>query len=166
LAAFLGVIAGEDAALGVVRQHRPLKPGPEPAAISPVALPRRHWPLIGFAAGFLAVGVPYWAIPYDGAQLPSALLTPALAVVAGAAAILRAVGAAPFWRLVGVGASVPAAVMARVSVETSGDPTSHNLWPFEAAIACGVGFACSLAGAIAGGGLAMLTARPRSGGTS
>jgi hypothetical protein len=167
LAAFLGVIAGEDAALGVVRQCRPLKRGPEPAAISPVALPRRHWPLIGFAAGFLAVGVPYWAIPYDGAQLPSALLTPALAVVVAASAILRAIGAAPFWRIVGVvGASVPAVVMARVLVDTSSDPTSHNLWPFEAAIACGVGFACSLAGAIAGGGLAMLAARRRSGGTS
>jgi len=131
-----------------------------------VAPPGRHPLLIGFAASFLAVGIPYWAIPYDGAQLPSALLTPALAVVVAAAAILRAIGAAPFRRIVGVvGASVPAAVMARVSVDTSSDPTSHNLWPFEVVIACGVGFACSLAGAIAGHAAAALAARRRSGGT-
>jgi hypothetical protein len=127
----------------------------------------RLWLAIGFTAGFLAVGVPYWALPYSAAQLPSALLTPALAVVPAAAAILRAIGAARFWRIVGVvGAAVPAVILARVQVETGRDPTSHNLWPFEVVIACGVGFAYALAGAIAGSAAAMLLARRRNGGAS
>ena len=50
-----------------------------------------------------------------------------------------------------IGAAVPAAVWARVVVETAKDPTSHNLWPFEIAIAMVVGMACALIGAIAGG---------------
>jgi hypothetical protein len=125
------------------------------------------WLMLGFAAGFLAVGVPYWALPYGAAQLPSALLTPALAVVPAAAAILRAIGAARFWRIVGaVGAAVPAVILARVQVETSRDPTSHNLWPLEVAIACGVGSAYALAGAIAGSAAAMLASRRRGEGGS
>ncbi len=132
-----------------------------------MALHGRHQLLVGLAAGFLAVGTPYWAISYRDAQLPSSLLTPALAVVAAAAAIVRAVGAAPFWRIVGiVGASAPAVVVARVAVETTRDPTSHNLWPFEVAIACGVGFACSLVGAVAGSGVSLVARRRRSGGMS
>ena len=127
---------------------------------------RNHiWLLIGFAAGFLAVGVPYWALPYSAAQMPSALLTPALAVVPAAAAILRTIGAARFWRIVGVvGAAVPAVIMARVTLETGRDPTSHNLWPFEVVIACGVGFAYALPGAVAGSAAAALASRRRGAG--
>ena len=49
-----------------------------------------------------------------------------------------------------VGATVAAAVLARVSVETLTDPTSHNLWPLELIIAAVVGFVCALAGAVIG----------------
>jgi hypothetical protein len=123
----------------------------------------RWAPWLGFAAGFLAVGIPYWSIPYREADLPSALPAAGLAVVAVVAAVLRASGAARLGRIVAVvGASVPAAVLARVAVETDRDPTSHNLWPFEIAIALGVGFAWALAGALVG----LLAARLRGGRTA
>jgi hypothetical protein len=50
-----------------------------------------------------------------------------------------------------MGASVPAAVMARVIYDGASDPTSHNLWPFEIILASGPGLVAGLAGALAGG---------------
>jgi uncharacterized membrane protein YfcA len=47
------------------------------------------------------------------------------------------------------------AVLVRVAVETSRDPTSHNLWPFEVVIAGGIG----LTGALLGVGAARLAQR-------
>ena len=47
-------------------------------------------------------------------------------------------------------ASVPAAVLARVAVETTLDPTSHNLWPFELVIAGFVGGFCAGLGMLGG----------------
>jgi NhaP-type Na+/H+ or K+/H+ antiporter len=38
------------------------------------------------------------------------------------------------------------AVLVRVAVETARDPTSHNLWPFEALIAGSIGFVGALIG--------------------
>lgn len=112
---------------------------------------------IGFLASFLSVGIPYWAIPYNAVNLPDALIGFGIAVVFLAALALRAWVGLPFWKTTLVaGASVPAAVLARVLVEGVADPTSHNLWPFEIAIASGVGFAAALTGAIAGSLLAKL----------
>jgi hypothetical protein len=45
--------------------------------------------------------------------------------------------------------------MARVAVETSRDPTTHNLWPFEVVIAGGIGL---IAGAL-GVGITRLAQR-------
>jgi hypothetical protein len=45
---------------------------------------------------------------------------------------------------------VPLAVLARVLVESSRDPASHNRWPHEIAIAAGLGLACALAGTLLG----------------
>jgi hypothetical protein len=111
---------------------------------------RRSWLYLAFLAGVLAVGIPYWRMPYGQVNLPSALMTPALAVVVVAACLARAGRTASFWRVVlVVGSSVPAAVFMRVVADTSGDPTSHNLWPFEVIIALMVGLSCSLGGAAA-----------------
>lgn len=53
-----------------------------------------------------------------------------------AVAIACAFNAASFWKSVAiVGASVPVAVLFRIAVETTADPTTHNLWPFEVIIA-------------------------------
>jgi hypothetical protein len=110
--------------------------------------------LIGFLASSLSVGIPYWVIPYNAVNL-DALIGFGLLVVVLAALVLRAWAALAFWKTtLVVGASVPAAVLARVFVEGMADPTSHNLWPFELAIALGIGFAAALAGTIAGSLLA------------
>jgi hypothetical protein len=47
-------------------------------------------------------------------------------------------------------AAVPAAVMARVVVDTTRDPTSHNLWPFELVIAFLVGLGGTVPGTLIG----------------
>lgn len=83
---------------------------------------------------------------------------PGLLVVGLAALVLRARGAARFWTAAIVtGAAVPAAVLARVLVDTQRDPTSHNLWPFEIVIALGVGLFPAVSGAIVGSLFAKLT---------
>lgn len=109
----------------------------------------RTW--AAFAVSFLAVGLPYWRIPYKSVNLPDALMAPGLLVVCAAAMLLRVLRIAPFWRTtVIIGAAVPAAVFARVIAEGLQDPTSHNLWPLEIIIATILGFVCALAGAICG----------------
>jgi hypothetical protein len=56
-----------------------------------------------------------------------------------------------------VGAAVPAPILARIVVDTTKDPTSHNLWPFEVIIAAVIGALCSSAGALIGSLLAPLS---------
>jgi hypothetical protein len=112
---------------------------------------RGFWLPLGFALGFLAVGVPYWLVPYSQVDLPNALVGPGLLVVAFAALVVRSSRTASSWRAIKVlGASVPAAVIARVIVDAVRDPTSHNLWPFEVVIAVIVGFLCAGAGTVLG----------------
>lgn len=109
------------------------------------------WLGIAFVVSFFVVGIPYWQIPYSKVSLPSTLYGMELLVVALAAASTRIFGRAHFIAsAVVAGVAVPTAVLARVFVETSVDPTSHNLWPFELIIALMVGLFCSLAGALAG----------------
>lgn len=122
---------------------------------------RTHALKIGFAAACLLVGVTYWPIPYGKVNLPDALYGPGLIAVALAALLLRAFAVAPFWKVVRtMTASVAAAVLLRVAVETAQDPTSHNLWPFELVIALALGLACAVPGAFAGHLLARLKGRP------
>ena len=112
---------------------------------------RSHWLRVAYLLGFLAAGIPYWLIPYHQVNLPSALISPGLLVVVLAALILRAMSVASFWKVVRIlGTTLAAAVLARVIVEGMRDPSSHNLWPFEILIALLLGFACSVAGAMAG----------------
>lgn len=114
--------------------------------------------VLAFVGSFLAVGIPYWGIPYSNLSLPSALPDAGLVVVALLAALARIVSASRFWRTsLVVGAAVPAAVLARVVGDGILDPTSHNLWPFEIALASGPGFLAAAVGALIGGVLA----RPR-----
>jgi hypothetical protein len=109
------------------------------------------WLTTAFTVGFFAVGLPYWQIPYAKVSLPDTLYGFGLLVVGISAFALRllaqARGAAVMFV---VGGSVPAAVLARVIVETSIDSTSHNLWPLEIIIASVVGLASSFVGACIG----------------
>lgn len=105
----------------------------------------------------LAVLVPYASRLDAGQQLPDALYGFGLWVVALAALVAR-------WRLgmgllpaaLAAGAGVPLAVLCKVAWDVASDPTSHNLWPFEVAIALAVGAVPALLGAVAGWGLSVL----------
>src|ERR1044072_2293989 len=110
-----------------------------------------YWLTGVFLAAFLAIGIPYWIIPYDQVSMPNTFYGIGLFVVTLAAAAGRAFGRVNLvTAMLVAGAAVPAAVIARVAVETTGDPTSHNLWPFEVIIAMVVGMVSSLMGALAG----------------
>lgn len=111
----------------------------------------RAWLLIAFAIALLGVGFRYWQVPYAQLNLPDALYGPGLAAVFVVAMMVRAFGVARFWiAWLVVALAVPAAVLARILVDTSSDPASHSLWPFEVLIATGVGLTVALAGALLG----------------
>lgn len=100
---------------------------------------------------FFTVGVPYWQIPYAKVSLPTTLYGMGLVVVGVLAAAARAFGKARLMAVIlGVGAAVPALILARIAVDTAKDPTSHNLWPFEFIIAAVIGMLSSSAGALVG----------------
>jgi len=116
-----------------------------PSAVKPRSLGL----LWSFLVGFLVVGVPYWRIPYNKAT-SSAVMGGAV-LIGVIALIARVLIEARFSRVVLVlAAAVPAAVMARVVVDTMRDPTSHNLWPFELVIAFMVGLAGTVPGTLLG----------------
>jgi hypothetical protein len=118
------------------------------------------WLLIGFLIAFVAVGFAHWQLPYDQVSLPNSLYGPGLVAVGLIAMMLRAFGTGRFltiWLL--IAATVPTAVMARVMLETSRDPTSHNLWPLELLIALVVGLVCSLMGTAIGSLLLMRSSK-------
>jgi hypothetical protein len=110
----------------------------------------RSWALLwSFLVGFLLVGVPYWRIPYNKAT--SAAVMGGAILIGVVALITRVFIDARFPRVVLVlAAAVPAAVMARVVVDTTRDPTSHNLWPFELVIAFLVGLTGTVPGTLIG----------------
>ncbi len=109
------------------------------------------WLLIAFLIAFVGVGFHFWQIPYAQVSLPNALYGPGLVAVGVVAMLARAFGLGRFWKIcLLVAATVPAAVLARVVVESFADPTTHNLWPFEIAIAAALGFACALVGTLLG----------------
>lgn len=106
---------------------------------------------IAFVLTFLAVGIPFWSIPYSKANVPDGLYGFGLVVAFAAAAALCASSKTTFrraWLVVGL--AVPAVLMARVIVEGILDPTRHNLWPLALMIAAGLGLIVSCAGAVVG----------------
>jgi len=112
---------------------------------------RKHWWKPGFTLAFFTVGVPFWMIPYNKANLPDGLYGPGLVVVLAAAVLARGYSGKSFMRSVLVmGSAVPVAVMARVIVEVAQRSNSHNLWPFELVIAMLVGGAAAVVGALLG----------------
>jgi hypothetical protein len=121
------------------------------------------WLAGAFVVAFLAVGIPYWQVPYAKVSLPGTLMGAGLVVVVVAAALVRAAGKCHIvLSLLAAGLAVPSVVVARVAVDTIHDPTSHNLWPFEVIIASVVGLLASSAGALLGsvpGVMARLRAR-------
>jgi hypothetical protein len=120
----------------------------------------RYWLFGAFLAGFFAIGVPYWLVPYDKMSSPGAFYGGGLLVVTVAAALARTLGKTQLLAaIIAAGAAVPAAVIVRVAVETTGDPTSHNLWPLEVIIALVVGIVSASIGALAGSFPALISGR-------
>jgi hypothetical protein len=86
------------------------------------------WLVAAFVISFFAVGVPYWQIPNAKVSLPTTLYDTGLVVVGLLAAAARALCKARLMTVfLAVGAAVPAPILARIAVDTSKDPTSHNL---------------------------------------
>lgn len=110
---------------------------------------RTLWLTAGFAAGLLFVGIPYWSLPYNADYLADPNLRLGLLALALITTLLAGSAVARakqlFWIMFAV---FPLVAMIRVIVDTSKDPTSHNLWPFElvfalilSAIVVGIGLA-------------------------
>jgi hypothetical protein len=117
---------------------------------------------IAFVVNFLVIGIPYWLIPYRMVELPDSLVAPGLFLLGFSALALSAGGVSSLWKIAGImGASMPAAVLARVAVDCARDPTSHNLWPFEIVIALSVGLAAAATGTLIGLFAAWLMRRAR-----
>lgn len=117
---------------------------------------------IAFAASVLALGIPYWAMPYSEINVPDSLMGIGLIVVVISASVVRLLRLAGFLvASVVIGASAPTVVMARVTWDIASDPTSHNLWPIELAFAAFTGLAAAVVGAAIGSLLAALLAPPK-----
>ena len=103
--------------------------------------------MVVFAA-FVGCGALLWPIPYKEVSLPGNPSPSLLFLLGGVVAFVGAFFIRPgfpvAWFPVPMGYAL--AVVARVAVETSSDPTSHNLWPFEVVIMGGLGAIASLAG--------------------
>jgi len=113
-------------------------------------------------AGLLACGMLLWPLEYREVDLPGNPSAASLLFFGALAGLwsgyrLRGNRAIP---ALAVAAGYVLAVLGRIAVETSRDPTTHNLWPFEVVI---VGFFGVVAGFL-GVALARLAQRWRVGG--
>lgn len=107
---------------------------------------------VAFGIAFLAFGSSHWPPPYNSVGLPNSLYGIGIAAVLLLGPVLRVLSPAGLWQATAIlGATAPAAVFARVVVEATLDPTSHNLWPFELLIAALVGFPLAFIAALVGG---------------
>jgi hypothetical protein len=104
--------------------------------------------LVAAAGGVLACGLPLWPIPYSKVSLPGNPSATAWLVLGSAAGLLAGYLIRPRWMpaVAAVAVGFGLAVLGRVVVETTGDPTRHNLWPFEVVIAGVIGLAAGAIG--------------------
>jgi hypothetical protein len=104
-----------------------------------------------FAVGFVISAFLYWPALDMKKNLPDALYGMPIALAALTTLADSWFSRRPFGQSLWVGAALlPAVVFARVMFDVMQDPTSHNLWPFEIAIAIGVGLPAALVGAALG----------------
>lgn len=85
---------------------------------------------LGFAAGVLLTGIPFWRLPYNADIFGDPgihLGLGGLALVTAGLAFARAARAGPLFGA--MAGAFPAAYALRVVADVARDPTSHNLWP-------------------------------------
>lgn len=111
--------------------------------------------VLAFAACYLAIGIPYWQTSYSSVSLPNSLYGPGLLLMFICALFFCSRGTRFLWSATVLGLSAPAAVATRIIVDVARDNSTHNLFPFEIAIAVIVGFGVAGVGA----GLGVLSGR-------
>lgn len=104
-----------------------------------------------FAVAFIICAFFYWPAFELKKNLPDALYGLPV-VLAGVVALADSWWSRrPFGQSLWIGGMLlPAVVFARVMFDVMQNPKSHNLWPFEIAIALGVGLPAALVGAALG----------------
>ncbi|MEO8002021.1 MAG: hypothetical protein ABI644_09095 [Arenimonas sp.] len=106
--------------------------------------------LIGFLACFVAIGIPYWQLPYSAVSLPDSLYTIGLLLTFLGAIVFCIYNVGFLWSAAVFGCCAPAVVATRIIIDTARDGSTHNLFPFEIAIAVIIGFSIAGFGAMLG----------------
>jgi len=102
---------------------------------------------LAFVAATLVIGVPYWAIPYDKFDLSHVEVLPGAILLSLLTMMLIGKGNAKARTAFLVMSMVaPTVDLIAIVHDTSTDPTTHNLAPFELIIAWLLGAAFVLAG--------------------
>ena len=106
--------------------------------------------LLAFAACFLVIGIPYWQLPYSSVSLPNSLYGIGLLLMFVCTVFFCNRGISFLWVATILGLSAPVVVATRIIVDVARDSSTHNLFPFEIAIAVIVGFGVAGFGAALG----------------
>jgi len=106
--------------------------------------------LIGFLSCYVAIGIPYWRLPYSEVSLPDSLYTIGLFLTFIGAIVFCVYNIGFLWSAAVFGCCAPAVVATRIIIDTAQDGSTHNLFPFEIAIAVIIGFSTAGFGAMLG----------------
>ena len=124
---------------------------PGGANLPSVGKQRPGWLAAAFVIALLAIGVPYWRIPYNQFDLGHLELLPGAIFLGIATLALIAAQAAPArWVMGGMLACAPLVAIVSIVRDTSADATTHNMAPFELVAAAVLGAAFILPGAALG----------------
>lgn len=119
--------------------------------LTSMAHTEKIWLALGFLAGLLLTGIPYWVLPYNADFFSNRGIILGFVGLSVATMLVAIFCDMSIRRsLLVMTACFPTAVMLRVVVETSQDPTSHNLFPFELLLAAGFGLIFVLPGLVIG----------------
>ncbi len=120
------------------------------------ARPRSPFPirksLLAAAIATVAIGCFWWFAPYGSLDVFQQILPFSLIPLAVAAIFATSDTPTSIMIACMIGASGPVAVILRIIVEVAGDPTSHNLWPFEIVMAGMVTLPAAIIGGLVGFG--------------
>ncbi len=115
---------------------------------APTSAPRKAT-LTALALGLIAGAIPSWPVPYDKLNtMETTILIGWVGLTIAAALVTRILTPLPLKPAAfTVTAGFLAAMVLRIIVECTIDPTDHNLWPFEIVWGVMVGLPSAFAGA-------------------